>query len=170
MDEHQKQSIEFYRVEKRTAAQNLYQWSFAIIALCSAILGYTAVNVLGSPNQRTILFASIGTIIFGSTIIISLWRLFSKFRNDYLAASCGDKLARGLSNVTDEEKEAEKAYIGKTPYGIVKLTFWLFCLGIISILVAIMPSHFNSDAGKIETQKLEQSHKNASDTQTNSSE
>jgi hypothetical protein len=148
MDEHKKQSIDYYRVEKRTAAQNLYQWSFAIIALCSAILGYTATKILGSSNQRILFFGSISAIIFSVTIIISLWRMFSKFRNDYLAASCGDKLTRGM-NITDEEKQAENTYRGKTPYGIVKLTLWLFCLGILLMLIAVLPLSNLSSKNKV---------------------
>ena len=162
MDEYTKNSITFYREEKRTSAQNLYQLIFAITAICSAILGYTSTSILKSADYRAVIFGSISTLIFAFTIIISLWRLFMKFRLDYLAASAGDKMERGHgANLTDEEKKAEKDYSKKTPHGVVKLTLWLFFLGVISILIAVLPLSLSNNADKETTHKQEQFHKNS---------
>lgn len=147
MDEDRKASLDSHRKERQRAAQNLYQWLFMVITLCSAILGFTATKVLESPITHTKILGSASLVVFSLTMTISLWRLLGRFRNDFLGALGRDKNVRGML-ISDEERELINDKSQFEPYKGLAVTFLLFCMGILFTLLAVLPLQSLATADK----------------------
>ena len=147
MDEDRKASLELHRKEWQRAAQNLHQWLFMVITLCSAILGLTATKVLESNKTHTKIFGSVSLVVFSLTITISLGRLLGRFKNDFLGAWGRDKHVRGM-HISDEERERINDKGQLEPYKGLAVTFTLFCMGILFTLLAVLPLQSSVNADK----------------------
>lgn len=158
MDEYTKESLELHRKERQIAAQNLHQWLFAVITLCSAILGFTATKIVESHLAHTKMFGSASLIIFSVTILVGLWKLLRRSKNDFLAAWGHDKHIRGMTVSTDETRAINDKQLYK-PYAALVGTFLSFCTGILLMILAVLPFHLFSchmEADVLPTQEESQ--------------
>jgi len=135
-----KEKMKILREGYRHSRGQFYQWIGVTLTLTSAILGFTATKIIETNLICIKIFGYAALACFGVVIIFGLFKSKKSIEREHneVTGLMAEIDGKPLNKI--ERKAIDELNEGKIDYTL-GIIFWVFGLGLLSLLVAIFLTH-----------------------------